>query len=434
MAVNLNQSGAPSITARDPTIGGTNRWYALFLFVLAHAVNFLDKTIISVLVTPLKAEFGLSDVQVSLLSGLALTLPYAIFCIPMGMLADRFNRKWLLILVLTCWSIATMGAGLAATVTAIFMARIIVGAFEAGLPPMALSLIGDLFPRRIRSTGFGIYALGGPLGVLLAMVVGAAVAANYGWRTAFFVAGIPGVILAIVMAFSLREPVRVADDGKVAIEKAPPLLEIFRCILANRPLFNVLVGMVLTASMMAAMAYWLPTFFLRVHAQDAKTAGLMSAVIVGCCGAVGGTVGGLAADRLAKSDTRRLLMFSVTTLTAGACLLCGVLLAPNAATASIFLGISAFSAQAIFGPGYGLVVTLSPPSMRATTLSVLALFYNIVSTGILGSFIVGLVSDQMAAVAGARSIAFGMAATSAASVWAVFHLLRAYSQLRRTEH
>jgi MFS family permease len=411
------------------------RWYALALFVLAYGINNLDKAIISVVVAPLMQEFQLSDVQISLLSGLAITLPYALVCIPMGMLADRSNRKWLLVVILLCWSLATVGAGFVTSVALLFLARICVGVFEAGFSPVTMSLIGDFFPKRSRSTALGLFALGGPIGLFLAMGVGAVIAADHGWRTAFLIAGAPGVLLTVVIAATIREPARAAlsgDKGKAVTEEPQPLAAALRQIVTNRALFNVMLGMVLSTALMAAMAVWLPTFFARVHGLPGKSAGLMSAMIIGICGGLGAAVGGVMADRLAGSDARKLTMVSATNVAAAICTLAAFLLSADINVILVLMGAGVFLAQGIFGTGYGLVISLAPTTMRATVLSTLFVCFNVLSYGG-GSFIVGFISDHLTARVGVHAIAYGMSAMALVSCWAAVHLLRAAAILRQAD-
>ena len=435
MAQETAQPGIANISTSVSSTISSARWYALALFTLAYGMNNLDKLIISVVIAPLKAEFGLTDLQISLLSGLAVTLPFALVCIPMGMLADRVSRKWLLVAIMSCWSVATLGAGFATTVAAVFVARVCVGSFEAGFSPVTMALIADLFPSRERSTALGLFALGGALGVFLAMALGSIVVAEYGWRTAFFIAGMPGLVLAMIIALSVREPGKAAPElaaERLAAAHAPSLAATFRYLVKDKVLLNVFVGMVLSTAMMAALAIWLPTFFLRVYALDSRHAGLFAALIVGGAGALGAALGGVFADRFAGRGSRKLLMVSATTVAAAVCALLGLLLHNSVMTAVVLLGLCAFFAQAIFGTGYGLIVSQSPANMRATVLSTLFVCFNVLSYGT-GALVVGLISDRLAIATGPRSIAYGIAAMALISLWATLHLLLAYRPLRRRE-
>ncbi|WP_158592158.1 MFS transporter [Noviherbaspirillum sedimenti] len=421
----------PSHSAVD---GNFRRWYVLFILVWAYAIHNLDKQIVSALIGPLKAEFAMSDFQVSILGGLAASVPFALVCIPMGMLADRKNRKHLLVILLLAWSLATSFAGFASTLAVLYLCRISVGALEAGFSPITMSLISDHFRPKERSTALGFFALGAPVGTFLAMAAGSYIAADYGWRMAFLLAGIPGVVLAIVIAFTIREPARGRYDAVKTVDNETASLKMaLRYMLSDKALLHTFVGMVLCVALLACLAVWLPTFLVRVHSLSMKEAGIWSALVVGAVGALGAAAGGFVADFISQGrESRKLMMVIITTILAAVCTVVAMLFSPSLSVAVVLIGCTTFLAQSLFGTGYGLVIHLSAPNMRATVLAMLVVAFNLISYTV-GSSVAGWVSDRMASFAGVHSITYGIAATTILSFWGAGHFFRAYQLLRQRE-
>ena len=334
------------------------RWYVLAVLVLAYGVHNLDKQIVAVLTGPLKVEFGMSDLQVSMLGGLAVSVPFAFVCIPTGMLADRRNRKMMTMIVLAAWSLATALYGFAASLSMLFLSRVLVGGLEAGFSPLSMSLIADNFHPRQRSTALGLFALGAPMGTFLSMAAGAYVAADLGWRWAFFLAGIPGLVLVAVIALTIREPVHGRFEASGANQQqlaAVSLSAVLRYMVRERALLHAFVGMALCVCLLASIAVWLPTFMVRVHALNIKQVGLWSAIVVGAIGASGAVVvGGYAADRITKGkESRELVLVIATNVLAALALLAGLSVVPGVSMAMVCVGVSAFFAQTVLGTGYG---------------------------------------------------------------------------------
>ena len=172
--------------------------YIVFLLFLAYAFSFVDRQILSILFEPIKAEFDLSDTQLGLLGSIAFALTYSILGVPLAMLADRRGRKGIITASLAMFSIMTALCGAAVSFATLTLARIGVGIGEAGVNPSSQSMIADLFPKEKRSTPMAIVSAGMPFGMLCGLIRGSLVAASWGWRTAFFVVGLPGLLLAVI--------------------------------------------------------------------------------------------------------------------------------------------------------------------------------------------------------------------------------------------
>jgi predicted MFS family arabinose efflux permease len=410
---------------------GRGLFISLALLTVTYAIYNLDKALVSVLLQPIKHEFALSDSALGLLTGAASTLPFLLATVPIGILADRYNRKLLLIALLALWSLFTGLAGFAQGVALLFMSRALVAFFEAGYVPVSMSVISDSCTPGRRSTALGTFAVGAPVGVFLAMAAGGYIAAEHGWRSAFFLAGIPGLVMAALLLVFLKNPRRGQFDDAPREKQEPMSIRTVLSYMVREPaIFHVVCGMVLVIVMLAAYAIWLPTFFARVHGMSLRQAGLMSAIVVGLCGAVGAAVGGMIADRVGKRGMHHRVEVAIAgTLIAGGSAAVALFTA-SAELALVLFAVSAFFSQFFSGPGYGLVSTLSLPAMRSTTLSVLLLIINIVSVG-LGSQLVGGVSDLTRPWLGNHSIAVGIAATLVCSLWGIAHLLIARNHLKK---
>src|SRR5580693_3559894 len=218
------------------------RWYALMVLTVVYASNIADRYVISTLIEPIRLEFRLSDSAVGFLTGTALAIFYTGLGLPLGLIADRVDRRKLVAFSMAVWSVMTAACGMTRSFTGLLIARIGVGIGEAGGTPASQSIIADLFPFSERALAYSIFALGAALGSMLGAVAGGAIAQEFGWRAAFLALGIPGVALALVVRFSMREPRRGGVSSTIATQRAPSILETLRFIRSQRSLMHVLAG------------------------------------------------------------------------------------------------------------------------------------------------------------------------------------------------
>ncbi len=286
-------------------------WTAVVLLQLAYVLSFVDRTILSLLVTPIQADLHLSDLQLGLLQGLAFGLFYTLMGLPFGWLTDRARRTWIVGSGLAVWSLATIACGFANSFWALFVARMLVGVGEAALSPSAASLIADYHPPSRRGRAFGLFIMAGSLGAGAALIVGGAVLAALqhktvsilglaplvGWRVAFIVVGLPGPLLALAFLV-LREPPR-REPPVVALNEAPWSL---------RPMLTTFAAHFGGFSFFAAYSYgslaWLPVLFERIHHRPAAQFGwaLGLALLIGGCG--GAVTGGWLVDQARRRGFR----------------------------------------------------------------------------------------------------------------------------------
>ena len=276
------------------------RWYVLFVLTLGYIFNFIDRQVMTILLEPIKAEFGATDTQMGLLTGLAFALFYATLGVPMARLADRWSRRNVLVISMAVWSGMTALCATASSFGQLALYRIGVGVGEAGGVPPSQSLLADIFPPEQRSLAQGVLASGTNIAVLVGLFGGALLADAYGWRSVFWIFGLPGILLAVVIRLTVREPVRaphaVTDDGS--------LWEAIRKILALPAFPAIAVGVGLTAIAGYGLGVWSPSFMIRVHGLSLVDAGLYLGLIGVFGGILGTLLSAILVDRLAQQDAR----------------------------------------------------------------------------------------------------------------------------------
>ena len=255
----------PAPRAAVPATEGVTsvrRYYVLGILTIVYALNFLDRTIFNVLIEPIKKEFVLSDTTMGLLAGFGFVVFYSLLGIPIARVADRLNRRNIVAIAFAFWSAMTALCGMASTLTMLALARIGVGIGESAGSPASQSIVADLFNKNERPRALGIYAIGTYLGVFLGYFIGGWVNQHYGWRTAFFAAGLPGVALAAVLWLTVAEPRR----GAMAENFTPePIGATLRFLVAQHSFIIVLIGFSLTTFTNYATSVWIPPFLARVH-------------------------------------------------------------------------------------------------------------------------------------------------------------------------
>ena len=288
VAVQADASARPS----------ARRYYVLGLLTVVYALNFLDRTIFNVLIEPIKKEFALSDTAMGLLAGFGFVLFYSLLGIPIARVADRLNRRNIVALAFAFWSAMTFLCGTAQSVATLALARIGVGIGESAGTPASQSMVADLFDKNERPRALGVYAIGTYLGVFLGYFIGGYVNQHYGWRMAFFTAGLPGITLAAVLWLTVSEPARGAMAETFTPEPIGPTLG----FLASQQTFViVLIGFCLTTYTNYATAAWIPPFLARVHHLSSAEIGTYAGTFKGLFGMAGTLVGGLMVARSAAA-------------------------------------------------------------------------------------------------------------------------------------
>ena len=405
------------------------RNYALGVLVVVYTFNFIDRQILSILLEPIKQDLGLSDSALGMLTGFAFALFYATLGIPIARFADRSNRRNLIAWALAIWSAMTAVSGLAQNFWHLLLARIGVGVGEAGCSPPAHSMLADYFPTENRATALGIYSLGIPFGILFGFIAGGWLNEFFGWRVAFFIVGVPGLLLAILVRFTLREPPRGMAEGRVADEEQPTIMETFRFLWSKRSFRHMAVGGGLTAFVGYGVITWVPSFLIRSYGMSTGDVGTYLGLILGIPGGIGIALGGYLADRYGARDTRWYLWIVSVALIASMPLFFGVYLSNTAFASLMFLILHIllgnFYQATTFSQTQGLVSL----RMRSAAAAVLLFILNMIGLGA-GPQAVGILSDILQPSYGDESLRYALLMLSTVQIWAAYHYYQAGKSLK----
>jgi MFS family permease len=389
------------------------RYYVLALLTLGYVFNFVDRQVMTILIEPIKMEFGASDTQMGLLSGLAFALFYATLGIPVARLADRWSRRNVLAISMTTWSAVTALCATATGFWHLLLLRIGVGIGEAGGTPPSQSLLADYFPPEKRAFAQGILATAPNIGILVGLFGGALIAEAYGWRSVFLVFGIPGVLLAILIQLTIKEPLKVtASASEEGVGLFATLDNIFRL-----PSFaHIMVGVGFTGIAGYGLGVWSPSFLVRVHNMSLVDAGLYLGLIGVFGGGLGTISSGLLVDRLARRDKRWQLWLPAIGIFLALPTQLAFLLWPaehrlvmgdvDVPFALVFMGLSAVFASFWIAPSYAAVQNLVPQYWRTQASALMLLAINLLGMG-LGPLLVGMLSDLLSQF-GDSSVRFGL--------------------------
>lgn len=418
------------------------RWYVVWLLFAVYVLNFVDRQILTILIEPIKAEFQFTDLQMGMLGGLAFAVLYSTLGIPIARFADRANRVSIISISLFVWSLFTVVTGMAKNFTQLLLARVAVGVGEAGCTPPAYSILSDYFEKKRRTTAISIYTMGIYGGVFVGYLVGALVAQKYGWRYAFYVVGLPGILLALIVKLTLREPPRGFADGGVVPPQPPPVGEVFRNVAYKATFWHLALAAALHAFVGYGVNGFHPSYLIRTHGLSVGEAGVVLSFVSAISGVGGTWLGGYLADKFTNrgGDVRWQLW------TPGIATLLNVPVAFAAYTLSdkniviALLFVSLVFGVAYLGPTYATMQRLVSARERALGSALLLLIVNLVGLG-LGPTLVGWVSDLMnqyfvgqgmdAKQAVAQGLRWSLAIMVCVNVWSFIHYMIAAKTLVR---
>ena len=414
------------------TVSNAYRYYVLGLLVAVGVCSWVDRNVFSVLLESIKLEFSFSDTQLGLLGGVAFGLFYASVGLPIAYLADRFNRRNIITIALFLWSLMTTLSGTAVGFFSLFLARIGVGVGEAGGAPPSQSLVSDYFPPEKRGFAMGILYLYIPLGFLVGFLIGGWIDQFFGWRKAFFVVGIPGIILAIIIRLTLREPPRghaekARDSGVTPSLPSTILYFLSRPSMRHIPLAGAIHGIGAWA-----MGVWLPAYFIRVHGMGSGEVGTWMALIYGIGGGVGVIYGGHLSDRLVKvtGDERWYMWLSALAVLISAPFAFLIFLSKTPLPALLFLIVPITVMHMFLGPIIAMIQGLAGLRRRAMAAAFYLFLANLVSMGV-GPLIVGMVSDYFNARYGNESLRYALLVIVFVTfIWSAIHFFLSTRTLR----
>jgi len=418
------------------------RRYALGLLTVVYVFNFVDRQILSILLQPIKEDLQLSDTALGFLTGIAFALFYTVAGIPIARWADRGVRRSIIALGLTIWSFMTALTGFTQNFTQLALARVGVGIGEAACTPPAHSLVSDYFPPERRATALSIYSLGIPIGIMVGMLAGGWINQFLAWRATFFVVGLPGLLLAVIVRFTLREPPRGHSEGiPTPLSSTEPTesihnestRDVLRFLWSLRSFRHLSLAAALHAFYGYGALAFIPVFMIRVHGMtNTGELGTWLGLIAGIMGGIGTFLGGALSDRLAgrRKDSRWYVWLPA------AATLCSVPFAflfylwPEGRPA-LLLSIPATMMGAMYlGPTFAITQALVKLRMRAVASAILLFIINLIGLG-LGPQTVGIVSDILEPSYGIESIRYALLSVVViGSVWSVLHYVLAARTLQ----
>ena len=393
------------------------RNYVLGILVVVYVFNFVDRQILSILLEPIKLEMTLSDTQLGFLSGIAFAIFYATLGMPIARIADKTSRTGVITVCLSLWSLMTALCGLAANFIGLLLARIGVAVGEAGGSPPAHSLISDYFPPESRATALSIYSLGIPIGTMFGLLIGGWINEFFGWRIAFMVVGLPGILLAIIFRLTVREPSR-PEVSQAAANTS--IIKVARYLWRQKSFMHLSIGAALHAFVGYGLTIWNPSFFVRSHGLETGEIGTILALISGIVGGVGTFFGGWVADRASVRDLRWYMWVPLIGLIITVPFLVLAYLADSHVMAFALFTIPVFFGSLYLGPSFAATQSLVPAHMRAVAAAVLLFILNIIGLG-LGPQMVGVVSDLLEPAFGSESLRYTLVIMAILNLAAAIH-------------
>ena len=414
---------ATADTAPDGHLTGygtpSYRNYVLFLLMVVYTLNFVDRTLIAVVAQPIIDSFGLTDSQWGLLYGPPFAIFYAVMGLPIALWADRSNRVKVITVCIILWSLMTALCGIAGGFLTLLFFRIGVAVGEAGCTPPANSIIGDYFIARKRATALGVYSMGVTLGSVLANLFGGPIAqmqgsdfgawingiglgglftgldwaAVEGWRIAFVVVGLPGVLVALVVLFTIKEPPRGYSDPPDSAPKTPTHWGEAYQELKHKPTFW---WMAIGAAMVAFVGYGLASFqapFLqREHGLDVRDAAINFGAPLSFLAALGTFFGGYITEKLTPRSQTAVAWIPAVGLLIAVPAYVGAFFAEDLRVVFVLWGIAAVCHYAYLGAQYNIGQGVVSNRSRATAIAILLIIVSLIGNGI-GPYFVGFMSD-----------------------------------------
>jgi len=433
---NVSQIAQSARVAHSPLL--TKTWYANYVLgalTLCYVLNTVDRSqILAASLQAIKKEFAASDFQMGVLTGIPFALFYSFMGIPIAAWADRSSRRNVLALAVASWSAMTAIFGMAVNYAMLFVARVGTAVGEAGGSPPSHSLISDYFPKSRRGTAFSIYALGVPLGSSLGAALGGWGNQNLGWRMTFILAGVPGVAIALLLWFTVKEPPRGLSDGvsRVAADRTPVpgMFEVLRTLWQRRSFRHLTLAAALHSVAWYASSAFNNAFLQRSHQMSVAEAGYWIAVL-SAIGGFGTFLGGFAADRLSsRFNDRRWYLFvpGLATLLCVPFQFIAYLSPDRAVVLPSFVGLM-FMAAVFFGPSFAMTQALATLRMRSVATSLLLFIQTLIGNG-LGPSVTGLISDLLAPSSQQNSLRYALVIIGVVNIWAAVHYLLSSRSVR----
>jgi MFS family permease len=385
------------IPASEAGASRSYRNYVLFILTLVYAFNFIDRQIIGILSPFIKADLGLDDAQLGWLKGIYFALLYTVMGIPIAWLADRYSRVNIIAISLTLWSGFTAASGLAANYMQLAIARIGVGIGEAGGSPPSHSIISDLFPKEKRAGALAIYSLGIPFGVMLAFFASAFFlqGGSADWRTVMYSVGIPGVLLAILLKLTVKEPARTVSAPTAAEANKPSVKSSLKMLLKIPTWWGMALGISFGSFGNYAISTWVIDYYVRAFAGlDITQLLIVFGIINGTAYALGVWLGGYIADRWGKHNKKAYALLPAIALIIGVPALYASLQVQDLWLSVGLMALLLFTSGSYLGPSFAMAQTLAPVNVRAMSTALFFFVLNIIALGG-GPTLTGIISQSL---------------------------------------
>lgn len=395
------------------------------MLTLIYTVTSLDQVLMALVLQPIKLDLQLSDTQLGFLTGIAFGLFYATLGLPIARWADRGNRTTIAALAIALWGVTVMACLFVSNFTQLVLARVAAAVGGAGGMPPTYSLVGDYFPQPAeRTRALTIYMLASPLANLLSFIGGGWLTERYGWRMTFFLMGLGGVLLAVPVKATIREPRERADRGRIPQQSALGMVKIFTTLWKQPAVRHLSIALILLFTMGLGMGPWYAAFMMRSHGMSTADLGLWLGLIFGLVGIGGILLGGYVAAHWFTGDERGQLRLSALAIVATVPCMALFLFVPGKYPALAAMVPVALTFNFFLGPVIALMQRLVADGMRATAIALVMMLASLIGMGI-GPQIVGILSDLLAPAFGKESLRYAMLLMSSVALWGAYHLWRA---------
>ena len=401
--------------------------YAIGILLVVYTFNFIDRQIIAILSPAIKADLGLSDTQLGLLKGSAFALFYSLASIPIARLADKKNRVTIISVSVAFWSAMTALCGAATSYLGLLAARVGVGIGEAGCSPPAHSLVSDYFRKEERATALGIYSLGGPFGSLFGILLGGWLTTTLGWRWAFIAVGLPGILLAIIVKLTLKEPKRGSTEPEPSVKASAvdmydySIIESFKLMWGIKSFRILMYSAVLTAFSAYGLGLWVVDFLDRTHGLSIAQLTVPLALCIGVGGGLGTAAGGALCDKYGRKNKKAYFDFPALVHIISVPIYIFAILIPSSLLCFTALFFVFVLHASVAGPYYALVQNLSPLNMRAFSSAFFMFMLSAIGFG-LGPLYIGVLSDFFAAQSN-EALGLQWALLSLTPIWLIASII-----------
>jgi MFS family permease len=386
-----------------------------------YTLNLVDRSLMNLLLEPIKRDLNLSDTQLGFITGIAFGLFYATAGLPLARLADRGHRANLASAAIGLWGLTVMSCLWVGNFVQLAFARIAAAVGEAGCKPPTYSLVGDYFPQPVeRARAMTVYMLGSPIASLLAFVIGGWLNEHFGWRATFFIFGVPGLLLALLVRTTLLEP-RFKEHTRTAAIDLPEWKQVLATLWTQRSSRHLIIALVLFYMVGFGMGPWSAALMMRAHAMGTGDLGLGLGLIHGFGGISGILFGGyVTSGRFAKNEPAQMRATAVIVALLVP-LMAAFLFASNKYVALSILVPQQIALYFLHAPIFTLLQRLVPDAMRATALAVVMLLSHLIGMG-LGPQIVGAMSDLLLPMLGPDALRWAMLIACLMALWSSYHL------------